>query len=39
MQVIVNSEFKIIRMFDNQTFTAPCNSAGLLEMSILESIK
>ena len=39
MQVIVNSEFKIIRMFDNQTFTAPCNSTGLLEMSILESIK
>jgi len=38
-QVTVNSEFKVIRMFDNQTFTAPCNSTGLLERSILESIK
>lgn len=37
-QVTVNSDFKIVRMFDNQTYTAPCNSTGLLEKSILESI-
>jgi hypothetical protein len=38
-QVTVNSEFKVLRMFDNQTFTAACHSTGLLERSILDSIK
>jgi hypothetical protein len=37
-QVTVNSDFKVTRMFDNQTYVQPCNSTGLLEKSILESI-
>lgn len=37
-QVTVNSDFKVMRMFDNQTYIQACNSTGLLEKSILESI-
>jgi hypothetical protein len=38
-EVTVNSEFKVIRMFDNQTFTVACHSTGTLEASILASIR
>ncbi|RUM99436.1 hypothetical protein EET67_00535 [Pseudaminobacter arsenicus] len=38
-EVTVNSEFKVIRMFDNQTFTVACFSTGVLETSILASIR
>jgi hypothetical protein len=37
-QVTVNAEFRILRMFDNQTFTGACHSTGVLERSILDSI-
>lgn len=38
-EVTVNSEFKVIRMFDNQTFTVACFSTGVLETAILASIR
>lgn len=37
-EVTVNTEFKDVRIFDNKTFTNSCNSTGLLEKNILDSI-